>query len=115
MMRLIALGSLFVLLFFLSEFAFATDKLSSIQRSTTQSTSQLPSPFFFTENRGQWDSRVLYKCQAKNGMTWFLERDGITLLVSREQGTGNGEQGKQPVRRTFLSDDLYERDLPEML
>ncbi|MDK9699405.1 MAG: hypothetical protein OEM52_04540, partial [bacterium] len=32
----------------------------------------IPSPFFFTENKGQWDARVLYKCQAKNGMTWFL-------------------------------------------
>ncbi|MDK9701449.1 MAG: hypothetical protein OEM52_15040, partial [bacterium] len=85
----------------------------------------IPSPFFFTENKGQWDSRVLYKCQAKNGMTWFLERDGITLLVSREQGTGDREHGEQSVRRTFLSDDYSSRgrpsgspnenDLPEML
>ncbi|MDK9700799.1 MAG: hypothetical protein OEM52_11695, partial [bacterium] len=77
--------------------------------TTTQS---IPKPFFFTENKGQWDARVLYKCQAKNGMTWFLERDGITLLVRREQGTGNGEQGKQPVRRTFLSDDYSSRGRP---
>ena len=44
-------------------------------------TTSIPHPFFFTENRGQWDERVLYKCSARDGMTWFLERDGITLLM----------------------------------
>ncbi|MDK9700291.1 MAG: T9SS type A sorting domain-containing protein [bacterium] len=63
----------------------------------------VPKPFFFTENKGQWDARVLYKCQAKNGMTWFLERDGITLLVSKEDRT------KEAIVNPM------ERDLPEML
>ncbi|MDK9699236.1 MAG: hypothetical protein OEM52_03665, partial [bacterium] len=56
--------------------------------ATAGMTQSIPKPFFFTENKGQWDARVLYKCQAKNGMTWFLERDGIT------QGTGNRELGR---------------------
>jgi len=45
------------------------------------------SPFSFTENKGQWDTRVLYKCNARNGMTWFLERDGVTLLTCIEDKT----------------------------
>ncbi|MDK9700562.1 MAG: hypothetical protein OEM52_10500, partial [bacterium] len=69
----------------------------------SRTTQSLSSPFFFTENKGQWDSRVLYKCQAKNGMTWFLERDGITLLVSKEDRT------KEAIV------DPFERDLPDML
>ena len=60
-------------------------------------------PFCFTENRGQWDSHVLYKCNARNGMTWFLERDGITLLTMKEDRT------KPPIV------DPSERDLPEMM
>jgi len=60
-------------------------------------------PFFFTENKGQWDSRVLYKCNARNGMTWFLERDGISLLTMKEDRT------KAPIV------DPSERDLPEMM
>ncbi|MDK9699427.1 MAG: hypothetical protein OEM52_04655, partial [bacterium] len=95
----------------------------------------VPKPFFFTENKGQWDARVLYKCQAKNGMTWFLERDGITLLLMQQgdreldfgvQGRGGSSYPPaDPVRRTFLSDDYSSRgrpsgspnenDLPEML
>jgi len=68
-----------------------------------QTTTNLPYPFFFTENRGQWDSRVLYKCNARNGMTWFLERDGITLLTMKEDRT------KAPII------DPMDRDLPEMM
>ncbi len=45
--------------------------------------SRLPHPFQFTENRGQWDSAVLYKCEVRrDGFTWFLERDGVTLVTS---------------------------------
>jgi len=62
------------------------------------------SPFSFTENRGQWDSRVLYKCNTRNGMTWFLERDGVTLLTCVEDKT-------QPA----LPVEPSERDLPEMM
>ncbi|MDK9700877.1 MAG: hypothetical protein OEM52_12085, partial [bacterium] len=96
-----------LLLFFVLGFCAPVAQATS---SPTQA--NIPKPFFFTENRGQWDSRVLYKCQAKNGMTWFLERDGITLLVSREQGTGDREHGEQSVRRTFLSDDYSSRGRP---
>ncbi len=45
--------------------------------------SRLPHPFQFTENKGQWDSAVLYKCEVRHdGFTWFLERDGVTLVTS---------------------------------
>ncbi len=45
--------------------------------------SRLPHPFQFTENKGQWDSAVLYKCEVRrDGFTWFLERDGVTLVTS---------------------------------
>ncbi|MDK9699036.1 MAG: T9SS type A sorting domain-containing protein [bacterium] len=154
-MKLTTVSSLFVLLFCFPEFASASDNHASSHKPLTKpSSTSVPKPFFFTENKGQWDARVLYKCQAKNGMTWFLERDGITLLLTQpgardsdfgaqetglslrgsaatkqshlgngEQAIGNGEQGRggwQPptggsVRRTFLSDDVMENDLPEML
>ncbi|MDK9700818.1 MAG: hypothetical protein OEM52_11790, partial [bacterium] len=134
-MRMFAIRLLFVLFCGVPIYSIATDALSASHRSQNPATSTpIPKPFFFTENKGQWDSRVLYKCQAKNGMTWFLERDGITLLVSREQGTGNRELGRgrpsgspagDAVRRTFLSDDYSgrgrpagspnENDLPELL
>ncbi len=49
---------------------------------SVQST-RLPHPFQFTENKGQWDSAVLYKCEVRcDGFTWFLERDGVTLVTS---------------------------------
>ncbi|MBT3233159.1 MAG: hypothetical protein HN356_10115 [Calditrichaeota bacterium] len=39
-------------------------------------------PFYFTENLGQWDERVLFKAEGQNGLTWRLERDGLTLAIS---------------------------------
>src|SRR3990170_6605060 len=39
-------------------------------------------PTFFTENKGQWDERVLYKADGAGGLTWFIERDGFTVLFS---------------------------------
>ncbi len=49
---------------------------------SVQST-RLPHPFQFTENKGQWDSAVVYKCEVqRDGFTWFLERDGVTLVTS---------------------------------
>jgi len=39
-------------------------------------------PLFFTENRGQWDERVLFKADGAGGLTWFIERDGFTVLFS---------------------------------
>ena len=39
-------------------------------------------PLFFTENKGQWDERVLFKADGAGGLTWFIERDGFTVLFS---------------------------------
>ena len=39
-------------------------------------------PLFFTENKGQWDNRVLFKAEGAGGLTWFIERDGFTLVYS---------------------------------
>ncbi len=39
-------------------------------------------PTFFTENKGQWDERVLFKADGTGGLTWFIERDGFTILFS---------------------------------
>jgi len=36
----------------------------------------------FTENQGQWDERVLYKAEGAGGLTWWIERDGFTVLYS---------------------------------
>ena len=36
----------------------------------------------FTENKGQWDERVLFKAEGSGGLTWWIERDGFTLLYS---------------------------------
>ncbi len=64
---------IFVLTLLLPQFSFAV---------SVQST-RLPHPFQFTENKGQWDSAVLYKCEVRrDGFTWFLERDGVTLVTS---------------------------------
>jgi len=62
-----------------------------ISTAASPNTTTIPHPFFFTENKGQWDARVLYKCNARNGMTWFLERDGITLLTMKE------DKSKEPA------------------
>lgn len=37
---------------------------------------------YYTENRGQWDSHVLFKAEGTGGLTWFIERDGFTLLFT---------------------------------
>ncbi len=36
----------------------------------------------FTENLGQWDQNVLFNSQGKGGLTWFIERDGFTIVYS---------------------------------
>jgi hypothetical protein len=38
--------------------------------------------FYFIENLGQWDERVLFKAEGQNGLTWRLERDSLTLAIS---------------------------------
>ena len=58
--------------------AFASIDASSI---ASQSLNQ-NHPLYFTENKGQWDEHVLYKAEASGGLTWFIERDGVTLLQS---------------------------------
>ncbi len=66
---------------------FSTFLFLLLFTSIVFATTTIPHPFFFTENKGQWDNRVLYKCNARNGMTWFLERDGVTLLTCVEDKT----------------------------
>ena len=88
----------YFLFLFLTTISFA-----SSSKSTSIPPATGAAGFFFTENKGQWDSRVLYKCSARNGMTWFLERDGITLLTMKEDRT------KPPII------DPMDRDLPETL
>ncbi len=39
-------------------------------------------PIFFTENKGQWDERVLFKADGTGELTWWIERDGFTILFS---------------------------------
>ncbi len=57
--------------------------LPQISYAVTVQSTRLPHPFQFTENKGQWDSAVVYKCEVRrDGFTWFLERDGVTLVTS---------------------------------
>ncbi len=57
--------------------------LPQISYAVSVQSSRLPHPFQFTENKGQWDSAVVYKCEVRcDGFTWFLERDGVTLVTS---------------------------------
>jgi|GEM_PF-4654780 len=44
---------------------------------------------YFTENRGQWDDRVLFKADGAGGLTWFIERDGATLLFTVADSTNS--------------------------
>ena len=56
---------------------------STISAATNNHISRLSNrQIVFTENRGQWDERVLFKAEASGGLTWFLERDGFTLLYT---------------------------------
>ncbi len=78
--------SSYVLIFsiFLPIFSFATavpptSNSSSVRVSISQTLGN--QPLSFTENKGQWDDRVLYQGKAGNGMTYFFERDGFTLLT----------------------------------
>ncbi len=44
-------------------------------------------PLAFTENKGQWDARVKYKAEGRNGLTWFFENDGLSLVVTTPDST----------------------------
>ncbi len=69
---------LLLILFCVSSLLFAQGSYAVSVQST-----RLPHPFLFTENKGQWDSAVVYKCEVRReGFTWFLERDGVTLVTS---------------------------------
>ncbi len=75
-MRHLALQKLVIILVMLSV-GTTTGFTVSVQST------RLPHPVQFTENKGQWDSSVLYKCEVRHdGFTWFLERDGVTLVTS---------------------------------
>ena len=50
--------------------------------SKPQLTNSSNRPLYFTENKGQRDSRVLYKADGAGGLTWFIERDGFTVLFT---------------------------------
>ncbi len=77
--------------------------IGSVYGVSVQST-RLPHPFQFTENKGQWDSAVLYKCEVRrDGFTWFLERDGVTLVTSVIDST-------KPIDNTRFNP--LDRDLP---
>ncbi len=57
--------------------------LPQLSHAVSVQSTRLPHPFQFTENKGQWDSAVVYKCEVRHdGFTWFLERDGVTLVTS---------------------------------
>jgi len=46
-------------------------------------------PLFFTENKGQWDERVLFKADGVGGLTWYIEQDGFTVLFSVPDSTAD--------------------------
>ena len=89
--------------------------------SPTPSTQSVPHPFYFTENKGQWDARVLYKCNARNGMTWFLEKDGVTLLISQEDRTASPLPDDRrgvwhtPAFESSPCSDPFDDALPKMM
>ncbi len=79
---------------------------------SVQST-RLPHPFQFTENKGQWDSAVVYKCEVRrDGFAWFLERDGVTLVTSVIDSSSVIARTTQSGGRGNLSFDPMDRDLP---
>jgi hypothetical protein len=55
---------------------------SDFNHSSALYNSSVNRPLFFTENKGQWDDRVLFKAEGAGGLTWWIENDGVTLLQS---------------------------------
>ena len=49
----------------------------------------------FTENRGQWDEQVLFKAEGAGGLTWWLERDGFTVVYSQQMDSQQIKRIKQ--------------------
>jgi len=56
-------------------------------------------PLYFTENRGQWDERVLFKADGAGGLTWWIERDGFTLLYSVPDSQLDSQLDSQQMKR----------------
>jgi hypothetical protein len=58
----------------------------------------------FTENKGQWDERVLFKADGVGGLTWFIERDGFTVVYSQQiKQIEQMEEADTPWRADFQS------------
>lgn len=55
---------------------------------------------YFTENKGQWDGHVLFKADGGRGLTWWFERDGLTVAVIVPDTAGiEGQQIEQINQR----------------
>ncbi len=74
----------------------ATTNVATPQTAGTLGSVQL----HFTENKGQWDERVLFKADGGRGLTWWFERDGLTLAVSVPDTTD-----PLPARRGWQYDE----------
>jgi len=58
------------------------ENVEQVDRICNSQRLSITKPVHFTENRGQWDERVLFKADGAGGLTWFIERDGFTVLQS---------------------------------
>jgi hypothetical protein len=61
--------------------AYQVFALTDATQFNSQSLNQDGS-LYFTENKGQWDERVLFKANGAGGLTWWIEREGFTILQS---------------------------------
>jgi len=61
---------------------------------------------FFTENQGQWDEHVLFKADGAGGLTWWIERDGFTVLYSVPDSQLDSQQMKRMGYEADPFDDL---------
>ena len=81
-------------LFFISFAVALASLLISFKSSAETAKGTLgQTPLYFTENKGQWDEHVLFKADGGAGLTWWFERDGLTLAVfvpdTADSGTGD--------------------------
>jgi len=92
-------------------FAVQASALTDANQFNAQSLNQ-GRPLFFTENKGQWDERVLFKADGAGGLTWFIERDGFTVLFSSSptsiEGGDKGGVGSESF--VFTHDPLARFD-----
>jgi gliding motility-associated-like protein len=51
---------------------------------TTATIAQTPQPIEFVENKGQWDTRVMFKASVPGG-SLFVHKDGYTVLQHKEE------------------------------